>query len=243
VNTYGKSSPWTSASDQDEPASEDQDYDAAPDYDAASDPAAADQAGTEEPSGDAELSGAPGEEVVVVESVHTGDQASADDDVPGSEADDPPFRSTAASDVPANGASASGGPASGDLGGQAAPPSDYVPAGSAVASETMPAAGDRAAEWSEIKALFVDDPGASVRRASSLVEHAVDGFMESLRQRQDALSSWREGDATGTEDLRVALRGYRGLFDELERMSGQFSARSAGHAAGEPAPGAPVTGI
>ena len=73
--------------------------------------------------------------------------------------------------------------------------------------------------------MFVDDPGGSVRAASGLVEKAIEGLMTSVRQRQDSLAtSWQAGDAAGTEELRNALRGYRGLFDELDQMSRQFPA-------------------
>ena len=91
------------------------------------------------------------------------------------------------------------------------------------AAGTMPATSDSAAEWSEIKAMFVDDPTASVQRASGLVERAVEGFMSALRKRQDSLGGWQEGDAGRTEELRMALRGYRSLFDQLEQMSGRYS--------------------
>lgn len=90
------------------------------------------------------------------------------------------------------------------------------------AADTITDAGDSAAEWSEIKALFVDDPAASVQRASALVERSVEGFMSSLRQRKESLGDWQEGDASGTEELRKALRGYRGLYDQLEQISGQL---------------------
>jgi hypothetical protein len=183
-------------------------------------PAVADQDATAEDSGDDELSGAMVEDVIVVESIKTGDQSSADYGAAGSDVN---------------------GSHSGDSDiGEAVSAS---PAGSGAAYGADAGTGGSAAEWSEIKALFVDDPGASVQRASALVEVAVDGFMASLRQRQNALGSWQEGDAAGTEDLRVALRGYRGLFDELERMSDQFSTRSAGQSPEEAGTTAAVTGI
>ncbi len=70
--------------------------------------------------------------------------------------------------------------------------------------------------------MFVDDPGESVKLASGLVERAMENLMASLRQRQESLGSWESGDATGTEELRNALRGYRSLFDELDGLSGQL---------------------
>jgi hypothetical protein len=201
------------------------------DLDAPDTASVADIPAPEDGSQESPLSGAAVEEVVVVESVHTGDQGSADYSGPDAEGNEPPLASTTASNAFA----------SSDFGDLAAEPSDPALAESAVTSDPSPAAGDNAAEWSEIKALFVDDPSASVQRASALVQHALDDFMASLRQRQDALSSWREGDAAGTEDLRVALRGYRGLFDQLEAMSGQLPAQSAGQGPAEAGDGRPVT--
>ncbi len=86
--------------------------------------------------------------------------------------------------------------------------------------------GMGAEQWREVKAMFVDDPSGSVRAASGLVEKAVEELMASVRERQESLaSSWQAGDAAGTEELRNALRGYRGLFDELDQMSRQLPAR------------------
>jgi hypothetical protein len=79
-----------------------------------------------------------------------------------------------------------------------------------------------AGQWSEIKAMFVDDPGESVKRASGMVERAMENLMISLRERQESLASWQENDATGTEELRNALRGYQSLFDQLDGMSDRF---------------------
>jgi hypothetical protein len=79
-----------------------------------------------------------------------------------------------------------------------------------------------AGKWSEIKAMFVDDPGESVKRASGMVERAMENLMISLRDRQESLASWHSNDATGTEELRNALRGYQSLFDQLDGMSDRF---------------------
>jgi hypothetical protein len=84
------------------------------------------------------------------------------------------------------------------------------------------APGADAGPWSEIKAMFVDDPGESVKRASGMVERAMENLMISLRDRQESLASWQENDATGTEELRNALRGYQSLFDQLDGMSDRF---------------------
>ena len=94
----------------------------------------------------------------------------------------------------------------------------------ALAATDVPAADAR--QWSEIKAMFVDDPGESVKLASGLVEQAIENLVSSLRQRQESLSSWESGDAPDTEGLRNVLRSYRSLFDQLDGMSGQFTSRA-----------------
>jgi hypothetical protein len=76
--------------------------------------------------------------------------------------------------------------------------------------------------WSEIKAMFVDDPGESVKLASRLVERAINDLVTSLNERQDSLASWEDGDGSDTEGLRNVLRSYRSLFEQIEGMSGQF---------------------
>jgi ribosome-binding protein aMBF1 (putative translation factor) len=91
------------------------------------------------------------------------------------------------------------------------------------ASETATAADTtgEAMRWREIKAMFVDDPGESVKVASGLVEQAIEDLVTSLRQRRDSLAPWESGDAADTESLRNVLRSYRSLFEQLEGMSGQ----------------------
>jgi hypothetical protein len=79
-------------------------------------------------------------------------------------------------------------------------------------------------QWSEIKAMFVDDPGESVKRASGMVERALEHLMSSVRELQDSLASWQAHGSTGTEELRNALRGYQSLFDQLDGMSDRFRA-------------------
>jgi hypothetical protein len=81
--------------------------------------------------------------------------------------------------------------------------------------------------WSEIKAMFVDDPGESVKLASGLVERAINDLVVSLRERQDSLTSWEDRDGSDTEGLRNLLRSYRSLFEQLERMAGQFGSGKA----------------
>ncbi len=70
--------------------------------------------------------------------------------------------------------------------------------------------------WNAIQAMFVDDPRASVERADGLVDDRVEALLQSVRkQLRTVQSAWRADDA-GTEELRVALQGYRALWISLE---------------------------
>jgi hypothetical protein len=70
--------------------------------------------------------------------------------------------------------------------------------------------------WREIQVGFVDEPRESVAQADALVadlmQRLAAGFSDE-RQRLEA--QWDRGDDVSTEDLRVALRRYRGFFDRL----------------------------
>jgi hypothetical protein len=79
------------------------------------------------------------------------------------------------------------------------------------AGDTAHAAGP----WSEIQAMFVDDPHASIKQAAALVDDRVDGLIQSVRDRQHSMqSAWQAHDA-GTEELRVALQHYRSFWNSL----------------------------
>jgi hypothetical protein len=72
--------------------------------------------------------------------------------------------------------------------------------------------------WSEIMAAFVDDPRGSVKMAADAVDEAVDEFVNSVRARQQALSSSWEATGTETEQLRTALRDYRMLWHQVRQL-------------------------
>jgi hypothetical protein len=74
------------------------------------------------------------------------------------------------------------------------------------------AAGDR---WSEIQAMFVDDPRRSVAEAAGLADEAVSAFIDAARERQASLASSWQGDGAGTEELRVALQDYRAFWSSV----------------------------
>lgn len=73
--------------------------------------------------------------------------------------------------------------------------------------------------WMDIQARFVDDPRASVRDADELVEQVVKHITDTFaRQRNELESHWNSGDGdneTSTEDLRLAVKRYHTLFDQL----------------------------
>ncbi len=70
--------------------------------------------------------------------------------------------------------------------------------------------------WSEVKAVFVDDPSDAVRQASDLSGEAVEELTAKLGQlRQDLDGHWGDGQDSDTERLRVALRGYGTLIEHL----------------------------
>lgn len=68
--------------------------------------------------------------------------------------------------------------------------------------------------WHDILLGFIDDPRGSVAEAAELVEADVTSLIALLSRRRDAMAeNWQtkkypEADAA-TEDLRLALRGYR----------------------------------
>ena len=102
--------------------------------------------------------------------------------------------------------------------------------------ELAPAARERyASEWRDVQVRFVDDPGAAVREADTLVQRVMrergyptDDFEQRAAdvsvdhphvadQYRAAHSVWsaNERGEASTEDLRQSLVHYRSLFDEL----------------------------
>jgi hypothetical protein len=91
------------------------------------------------------------------------------------------------------------------------------------APQPPPAVGSTppSATWSEILAMFVDDPRACVELAASLVDDSVEAHVMSIKeQQQSLLSGWRD-DGADTEDLRVALQHYRTFWTRLKDLPAQ----------------------
>jgi hypothetical protein len=84
-----------------------------------------------------------------------------------------------------------------------------------------PAAGDAAPDssWPQIQSLFVDDPHAAVRQAADVAGGALAALVAAANNREQTLRDSWQGDATGTEDLRTALRDYRDLAGRLSTLA------------------------
>jgi hypothetical protein len=73
-------------------------------------------------------------------------------------------------------------------------------------------------EWSEVLAMFVDDPRGSVTEASAILDEAINAFIAAARGRQASLAaSWQAQD-TDTEKLRMALRDYRTFWTNVAQL-------------------------
>lgn len=76
------------------------------------------------------------------------------------------------------------------------------------------------ARWRDLQASFVDDPGQAVHRADDLVEEVVEALTSSLTTRTGELRErWKSADGGDTEQLRLALRDYRGVLERLLALS------------------------
>lgn len=72
------------------------------------------------------------------------------------------------------------------------------------------------ARWDSVQAGFVDDPRDCVLKADGLVSDVVDHLTAGFSQARSRLEErWARGEEASTEDLRVALRGYRQFLERL----------------------------
>jgi hypothetical protein len=69
--------------------------------------------------------------------------------------------------------------------------------------------------WRDLQADFVDDPARAVQGADQLVDEVLRALAEVYAAHKRELEDQWGGGAGGTEELRVALRGYRSFFDRL----------------------------
>ena len=101
-----------------------------------------------------------------------------------------------------------------------------VPKTKPVATTTADSSGDAMsvddvaefrARWADIQASFIDDPSRACEQADNLVDIVLQRLTERFTRERDGLvRRWDRGhEQTDTEDLRVAMKGYRGLIDRL----------------------------
>ncbi|HEX6897002.1 MAG TPA: hypothetical protein VF146_17110 [Bryobacteraceae bacterium] len=76
-------------------------------------------------------------------------------------------------------------------------------------------AEDMRSRWNRIQVEFVDEPRRSVEQADQLVGTVTQRLEEIFKDQRDKLEhEWDKGEMS-TEDLRMAFRRYRSLFDRL----------------------------
>ncbi len=109
---------------------------------------------------------------------------------------------------------------------ETARPADTTSAGQAAPRTTEDSAADVLfdeaeaerfrARWREVQTAFVDDPKRAVQDADMLVAELMRELASAFSERKRVLEDqWREGTDAETEDLRLALRGYRSFVDQL----------------------------
>jgi hypothetical protein len=70
--------------------------------------------------------------------------------------------------------------------------------------------------WERVQTEFVDEPRRSVQQADELVATVSRRLTEVFSEEKNRLEqAWDKGDDVSTEDLRMALRRYRSLFERL----------------------------
>ena len=75
---------------------------------------------------------------------------------------------------------------------------------------------DLRSRWDKAQGMFVDEPRKAVEDADALVASAVKRIAELFAEERAKLEKqWDRGSEVSTEDLRQALRRYRGFFDRL----------------------------
>jgi hypothetical protein len=73
-------------------------------------------------------------------------------------------------------------------------------------------------DWSQVLAMFVDDPRGSVAEASALVDEAINAFITAARARQESLAASWQAQGADTEQLRMALRDYRTFWTSVTQL-------------------------
>lgn len=73
------------------------------------------------------------------------------------------------------------------------------------------------ARWADVQASFIDDPHRACEQADNLVDLVLTRLTERFaKERKQLVLKWDRGhERTETEELRVAMKGYRTLIDRL----------------------------
>ncbi|MEU4323684.1 hypothetical protein [Nonomuraea dietziae] len=75
--------------------------------------------------------------------------------------------------------------------------------------------------WHDLQATFVDDPRQAMEQADQLVDEVVNALTSSLTTRTSELGDrWKNTDQGDTEQLRLALRDYGAMLEQLLALSG-----------------------
>lgn len=71
--------------------------------------------------------------------------------------------------------------------------------------------------WADVQASFIDDPHRACEQADNLVDLVLTRLTERFaKERKELVLKWDRGhERTETEELRVAMKGYRALIDRL----------------------------
>jgi hypothetical protein len=72
--------------------------------------------------------------------------------------------------------------------------------------------------WDSIQISFVDEPRDAVKQANELVASASKKIAESFAEARTNLEGQIRGDGVDTEDLRIAMKKYRSLFQKLSAV-------------------------
>lgn len=96
--------------------------------------------------------------------------------------------------------------------------------GEAAATAEGPETAEPAVDnpWPEIQSMFVDDPRSAVERSAKVASTALADLITAARQVEQTLRGDWSRDHTGTEELRVALRGYRDLTARIATLTREF---------------------
>ena len=90
---------------------------------------------------------------------------------------------------------------------------EYKPAELAV-----PGQRDAGSDWQRVQAGFVDDPRSSVEQAAAMVAAAAEKILATIEERERRLRDSWEGNGADTEALRIALREYRVLYQQISQL-------------------------